>query len=230
MAISSELALNEHGLTPREEVFCQLVATGRTLHEASRTAGYSGFNFTEQSKRTAIKERIQALVSERLEVAGVTADRTKHELARIAYFDIRRLFDESGNLKPIHMLDDDTAAGVAQITVEVKRDPRRRGSAEDDEPIETTVVKIKAAPKMEALNLLSKHFKIVGEADEGVNALANALADRLNTAKRRVHAEPIEDAVEVPRRAVVYMEPEKRDMSEERDGFSDKRELDEDLF
>ncbi len=39
------------------------------------------------------------------------------------------------------------------------------------------------------MTLLAKHYKIVGDEGDGVNALASALADRLKMARNRV-AEP----------------------------------------
>ena len=39
-------------------------------------------------------------------------DRVLTEYAKLAFLDIRKAFDEDGNLKPIHELDDDTAAAI----------------------------------------------------------------------------------------------------------------------
>lgn len=60
------------------------------------------------------------------------------------------------------------------------------------------VSKIRRADKMAALTLLAKHFKLVGDEDEGVNKLAGALADRLNAARQRVPGDlpPIDEAID----------------------------------
>ena len=66
--------------------------------------------------------------------------------------------------------------------------------------------KVKRGDKLGALTLLAKHFKLVSDND-GVNALAGALADRLNAAKQRVQLveevpyEEIENEPELPAEA-----------------------------
>jgi phage terminase small subunit len=49
---------------------------------------------------------------------GITREKIALELARIAFFDIRKLFDEQGNLLPVNELDDNTAAAIAGIDCE----------------------------------------------------------------------------------------------------------------
>ena len=43
----------------------------------------------------------------------LSAERTMREIARLSYFDPRKLFDETGAPLPITELDDDTAAALA---------------------------------------------------------------------------------------------------------------------
>mgnify|MGYP007004538981 CR=1 FL=1 len=57
------------------------------------------------------------------------------------------------------------------------------------------VVKIKRYSKLDALVFLGKHFKLVGDDNDGVNAFANALADRLNAAKRRVAGQAVTEVL-----------------------------------
>jgi phage terminase small subunit len=137
---------------------------------------------------------VQELVAMRLHAAGVSAERTKHEIARVAYADVRKIFDDEGRLKPIAQIDDDTAAAITSITVQ------RKNVGTMKEPEFVDVMKIKFVSKMDALGLLAKHFKLVNDEGDGVNALASALADRLNAAKRRAPELPVEDA---PYREVV---------------------------
>lgn len=133
--------------------------------------------------RKDIDARIQEILHQRFSKAGITADRTMKELARIAFADIRELYDNAGNLLPVHELSDDAAATVGQIKIEVA------GKGDGAGGREMVVTKtIKMADKMAALGLLARHFKIVGDEGDGVNALANLLADRLNSARRRDNA------------------------------------------
>lgn len=153
------------------------------------------------AKSPSLLKRVQELVAIRLHAAGVTAERTKREIARVAYADVRKIFDEEGRLLPVHMIDDDTAAAITSITV------NRKNAGTQKEPEFVDVVKIKFASKMDALGLLAKHFKLVKDDGDGVNALANVLADRLNAAKRRVVEAPSDVEDVVPREVHPVMLP-----------------------
>jgi len=43
----------------------------------------------------------------------ITVERTQRQIARVAYGDIRSLYDEQGRLRQLHELDEDVAAMVA---------------------------------------------------------------------------------------------------------------------
>lgn len=84
----------------------------------------------------------------------ISADRVIKESARLAFFDPRKLFDENGNPKSIHELDDDTAACIGGIDI-VER------SVGDKEDLEfETVKKIKIWDKNSAIDKLGKYFKL----------------------------------------------------------------------
>jgi len=180
----------------RQEEFAQHIANGLTSREALTQMGLSHApnNYLKLAKAPGMVERVRTLVAQRLQAAGVTAERTKREIARVAYADVRRIFNKQGQLLPIHEIDDDTAAAITSITVQTKN----VGSLK--EPDYVDVIKIKFASKMDALGLLAKHFKLVNDEGDGMNALASALADRLNAAKRR---EPLQPVEEVPVRRVL---------------------------
>lgn len=186
----------------QEEEFAQCIANGMTSREAMAQLGLSASptNYLRLAKAPGMIERVRALVAQRLQAAGVTAERTKREIARVAYADVRRIFDKEGRLLPIHEIDDDTAAAITSITVQTKN----VGSLK--EPNYVDVVKIKFASKMDALGLLAKHFKLVNDEGDGVNALASALADRLNAAKRRTPM--VEEVQDVPHRSVLAHDQE----------------------
>ncbi len=187
----------------REEEFAQCIANGMTSREALTQMGlsHSPTNYLRLAKSPGMVERVQKLVAQRLQAAGVTAERTKREIARVAYADVRRIFDKEGRLLPVHEIDDDTAAAITSITVQTKN----VGSLKCPEYVD--VVKIKFASKMDALGLLAKHFKLVNDEGDGVNALASALADRLNAAKRRAPlVEEVQDAT--PMRPVLLDQQE----------------------
>jgi phage terminase small subunit len=90
--------------------------------------------------------RIERLLELRLKRHAVTADRAIVEMAKIAFNDIRKAFDENGNLKPIAQFDDDTVASIAGIEV----DELAGGLGKTR--------KIKMADKKAALDSLFKHL------------------------------------------------------------------------
>lgn len=48
---------------------------------------------------------------------GLTTDRVMFELARVSYFNPKKLVDENGKLVPLHKLDDDTAVALAAVDI-----------------------------------------------------------------------------------------------------------------
>lgn len=140
---------------------------------------------------SAVRERIAELSETQLQASDITATRVMLELGRIAFSDVRKVFREDGQLIPVHELDDDAAAAIQGIEHEthvlVGRKELNLATGEM-EPTVTQVrtTKIKRANKDAALQTLAKHFKLIGDEGDGVNALANALADRLKTARKRV--------------------------------------------
>lgn len=56
-------------------------------------------------------------MDERGERLEITADRVLQELAKLAFFDPRKLFNSDGSPKNIHELDGNTAAAVAGLEV-----------------------------------------------------------------------------------------------------------------
>lgn len=75
------------------------------------------------------------------------------EEARLAFSDIRELFDEDGNLLPPYLLPRDVAAAVQSFDRIERSIPRG-----DDEPIVTVTYKYKLWDKSSALERLSRHL------------------------------------------------------------------------
>ena len=105
-------------LTPKQEAFClRYMETGNAT-EAYRLAYDSedmkpasisrkAFELLENVKITAYIAELKARLLKRHDI---TVERVLAEYAKLAFLDIRKAFDEKGHLKPIHQLDDETAA------------------------------------------------------------------------------------------------------------------------
>ena len=186
---------NRHGLTERAELFCANYVQNWNARTAAEAAGYTYGTARMLLLQPKIQARIRAMNAKLLKAADITAQRVMLELARVAFGDIRGIVDESGRLKPIRELDDDTAAIVAGIDVETRyeRDGTETDLATGEEKPRVVAVqtaKIKRYDKNPALSILARHFKLVDNEGDGLNALANVLAERLQDARRRVAALP----------------------------------------
>jgi phage terminase small subunit len=99
-----------------EEYLIDLNAT-----QAAIRAGYSEKTAYAQGsallKHVEVKKAISAAKKARAERMAISQDRVLLELARIAYFDIRKTVDKNGAPIPIEQLDDDTAAAIGGIDV-----------------------------------------------------------------------------------------------------------------
>jgi len=176
----------------QRETFCREYVHHFNATKAAFAAGYpnptvAGTNLLCYPE---VKARARELNERQLRQRDITAERTMQELARVSFSDIRKIVDvETGQLRPPNEWDDDTAASIASLTVETRSE--RDGSEVDlatgeRKPrfISVTTTKIRRYDKVPALGILAKHFKLVNDEGDGVNALASALADRLSAAKR----------------------------------------------
>jgi phage terminase small subunit len=141
-------------------------------------------------RKPEIAARIQELSKAMLNSADITAQRVMLELGRVAFGDIRGIYDQESRLRPVHEFDDDAAATIAGIETETRTE---RGLEQVDEEtglvikerVTVTTHKVRRYEKTAALAILAKHFKIIGDEGSGLNALASALADRLKLARQR---------------------------------------------
>lgn len=95
-----------------------------------------------------VRDRLAELQKKAEDKSVTSAVAVLNEASRVAFSDIRKLFDADGNLIPLHLLDNDTAAFVAGVDVVTL--------AGDDAPIQ--VRKIRLWSKVDALEKLFKHL------------------------------------------------------------------------
>lgn len=147
-------------LTPKQERFVAEYLVDLNATQAAIRAGYSAKTANRIASHLLSKVDIAAAVAERrehqLQSADLTAVRVLQEISRISFSDIRRVFDEVGNLKPLHELTDDEAAAVASVEVVIKN--AKAGDNQTD-----TVHKIKHWDKLKALEMAGKHLGVFNE-------------------------------------------------------------------
>lgn len=178
---------------PQHELFCREYVIDFKSGRAARAAGYSPDNCDQQGYmlklRPEIRARIKELTRKKLTRADCTADRVMQELARVAFASVKDMFDEEGNLIPVHELPDDVACTISGIDVEYKVE---RGRDEDGNQTQVVsrVAKIRRASKNDALKVLAQHLKLIGPTPEEVGDAAMAFAKALEAANRRAPALP----------------------------------------
>lgn len=157
---------------PRHERFAQELAKGKTQTEAYVIAGYK--ESLPHASRLATKGNVLQRVKElktRVAEAVVqsqilTESEVLGQLRRILFADARKLFAADGTLKPIHTIDDDTAAAIAGIdivestqSIKMVKDPDE-GEDQLTKTLEQTK-KIKLLDKLKAVDLAMQHLGLL---------------------------------------------------------------------
>ncbi|MGD1082911.1 MAG: terminase small subunit [Candidatus Sulfotelmatobacter sp.] len=111
----------------RRKLFVAEYLTDLNATRAAIAAGYSSKTAGQQGSRllknVKVVAEIAAKTKARTSRLEIRADNVLQELAKLAFFDPRKLFNPDGTAKQITELDDDTAAGVAGLDVhEIMRD------------------------------------------------------------------------------------------------------------
>jgi phage terminase small subunit len=149
-------------LTEQQERFCLEYVKDFNATQAAIRAKYSPNTATPQSSRLLtnvnIQKRLTQLTQKHALRHEITVDRILQELAFIAFFDIRDLFNNDGTLKAIHELDEKTARALAAVDVEATKD-----YASESKQIREYIKKFKALDKKGALELLGKHLGMFAE-------------------------------------------------------------------
>ena len=154
-------------LTHRQLAFVRemLIDDSSPGHAAIR-AGYGEKGARKAAYRLLSNEAVKTELGTHLErsfaLAEVTQALVIREVARIAFSDPRRFFDENGNLKAIGDLDDATAAALAGMDVH-----KRHELGEDKEEKEVTIFKMKLWNKLDALEKLMRKFDLYPRGETG---------------------------------------------------------------
>lgn len=144
---------------------------GGNAKEAAIAAGFSPKTATEQGARLLTQVNVSSAIAARRSVLQdrleITTDRVLRERARLAFFDVRKLFNDDGSPKPINELDDDTAAAIAGLEVAEIWE----GSG-DDRHFVGYLKKYKLTDKSASLTALEKHLGLYEADNKQKSALA----------------------------------------------------------
>jgi len=136
-------------LTTKQDAFARLLATGVSPAKAYLEAGYKdqGKNTHAAAYTLRIKPHIKArisyfraMVAQKLDIRD---EAIAAELAAIGFADIGELYDEHGDVLPIHELSPATRAAISEVTMTTTKD----GKAQ---------LRYKLADKVRAIEALAK--------------------------------------------------------------------------
>lgn len=128
--------------------------------QAAKRAGFSERTANEQAVRllanVSVRFAIDEAMARRSENVEISQERVLLELKRLAFFDIRKIFNGDGTLKRVVDLDDDTAAAIMSVEmVEIGTDGQLAISK-----------KFKATDKKGALELVMRHKGMLNDKIE----------------------------------------------------------------
>jgi phage terminase small subunit len=140
-------------LSPRQQRFVDEYLIDRNATAAYKRAGYAHTGAAAGAARllakVKVREAVDARLAEAAEKSGLTIERVQRAIAQRCFGDIRKAFDEHGNLLPIHQLDEDTAMAIDAFDI--------TESGGGERPIVLTK-KLKFADKTAALTLAARHL------------------------------------------------------------------------
>ena len=165
-------------MTPKQENFvAQYLANGLNATKAAIAAGYSKRTAQEQGSRLLSNVMVSAEIAgrtrDRMERLEVTADLVVQEIAKMAFFDPRKLFNGDGSLKLITEIDDQSAASIAGFEVCELFD-----GTGDQKHAYGLLKKVKLADKSKNLEMLGRYLKLFSaDREDPANAITTIIVD-----------------------------------------------------
>ena len=124
-------------------------------NKAALAAGYKSGNYGNQLTRNPqIQAAISKAITQRFYEHRIDSARVLEELGCMAFYDPAKLFNEEGNLLPIHQIDEATRRAIVGVDITQKED--------EDGNVKTTA-KIRLGDKLGALTILAKHLQLLQE-------------------------------------------------------------------
>lgn len=189
-------------LTIKVKEFCKQYLIDLNGKQAAIRAGYSEKTAEVQASRLLSNVNVQNFIKELMNArekrTEITQDKVLTELAKIGFFDIRKLLDEKGNPIPLHELDDQTAASIAGLDMLEEYDGTGK-----DRIFVGYVKKYKLADKRAALVDIGKHLgmfierKEIGAAGDFDKLNDNELEQSIISAAKLIESARVKSKVSV---------------------------------
>lgn len=145
-------------LSEQKKRFCDKYFETLKGAESARYAGFSEATARQIAhnmlQEPEVEEYLSALRNTLAEKTGITQQRVLEEYAKIAFFDIREVFDIDGGLIHVKQLDDSSAGAISSI----KSSEEWGEDDEGNKVITGTIKEVKVFDKIRALQDLGKHL------------------------------------------------------------------------
>jgi len=152
-------------LTAKQEKFCNEYLINLNATQAAIRAGYSEKTAAVIGAENLIKPNIANFIQERQkelqEETGITQKRVLEEYAKIAFSDIRQMFDGNNMLLSLKDVPDDIAACLSSVEVD-----QLWGASMDSKVQIGETKKVKVWNKINALDSLARHFGMFEKDNE----------------------------------------------------------------
>lgn len=153
--------LSEKQMRFIEEYLVDMNAT-RAATAAGYKSSYPNVVGHDLLRHPVVGKRIEEAIKARAYSMGITANRVLEELAKLAFGDIRDIFDEDGKLINPKNLPGKVAARVASIKVNTSTIYDKEGNA-----VVEYVVELKQHDKLVALDKLARHLGLYRDDEDG---------------------------------------------------------------
>lgn len=144
-------------LTPKQAVFVGEYLIDGNATRAAMAAGFGAAGAHVQGTRLLRNVKVAAAIAagqaRRAQKLEITAERVLGELAKLAFYDVGELFDEKGNILPVHRMDEMSRAAIAGMETETRDVP---GGG----PSRCVIRKVKLADKGLNLERLGRYLKL----------------------------------------------------------------------
>jgi phage terminase small subunit len=149
-------------MTKQQTLFTKEYLVDLNATQSAIRAGYSKKTARSQGQRLLTNVDIQELIQEetrkKFNEVDLTAKKVLDEIIKLAFANIKNIYDEKGNLLPVHELSDDVAACIQEISQDEK------GNSRDDAIVIKR--KYKLSDKKSNLEMLARYFKLLTDKHE----------------------------------------------------------------
>lgn len=156
----------EVNLTDKQKRFCEEYLIDLNATKSAIRSGYSektahsiGF---ENLTKPEIQNYISLLQKQKSEELNITQNQILTELSKVAFGDVRNLFDENGKLLNINEVENLVSGGIKSVTLLTEKyDLTASGDG-----VYTTIKKVETHDKLKAIDLLNKMLGYYGKDND----------------------------------------------------------------